>query len=119
MHSQLQPFSCPSMDDLLERRIDVLYSVDLSDGTTALKWCQGKVVEVIDDAKVTVEWDAAPDIEGCEESTTSEQALFPSKWNKDNKAGAWRLDVDVELQDDMDESDDEDEVNINVALAHI
>jgi hypothetical protein len=102
------------MDDLLGRQIDVLYSVDLSDGTTALKWCQGKVVEVIDDAKVTVEWDAAPILKDVKRVQLVCSHYFPASGTKITRQehGAWRLDVDVELEDDMDESDDEDEVII-------
>jgi hypothetical protein len=57
--------------------------------------------------KFEVEWDPAPDIEGCEESTVGEQVLLPSKWNKDKKDGAWRMDVDIE-----DTMDDETEVEV-------
>jgi hypothetical protein len=74
---------------LIGKRIDVLCGVELDDNTQALKWCQGKVLSVIAENKIKVEWDAAPDIEGCEEITVGEQVLLPSKWNKDKKDGAW------------------------------
>ena len=83
----------------------------MDDNTKALKWCQGKVLNVITEKKVEVEWDPAPDIEGFEESTESEQVLLPSKWNKDKIDGAWRMDVDIDVEDKIDdESEDEDEV---------
>ena len=67
------------------------------------------MVKVVGENKVEVEWDPAPDIEGCEESMVGEQVLLPTKWNKDNKDGAWRMDVDIGVEDDVvdDESDDE------------
>jgi hypothetical protein len=113
MHSQLQPFSRPDIEDLIGKRIDVLCSVEVDDNAQALKWCQGKVLSVIAENKVEVEWDPAPDIEGCEESTVGEQVLLPSKWNKDKKDGAWRMDVDIDIEDTMDdESEDESEVEV-------
>jgi hypothetical protein len=40
--------------------------------------------------------------------------LLPSKWNKDSKDGAWRMDVDIVLehdeQDDAEDETEEDEV---------
>jgi hypothetical protein len=114
MHSQLQPFSRPDVEDLIGKRIDVLCSVEMDDKTNALKWCQGKVLSVIAENKVEVEWDPAPDIEGFEESTISEQVLQPSKWNKDKKDGAWRMDVDIDVEDTIDdESEAEDEVEMD------
>ena len=101
------------IEDLIGKRIDVLCSVELDDNAQALKWCQGKVLSVIADNKVEVEWDPAPDIEGCEESMVGEQVLLPSKWNKDKKDGAWRMDVDIDIEDTMDdESEDESEVEV-------
>ena len=111
MHSQLQPFSQPDIEDLVGKRIDVLCSVELDDNTKSLKWCQDEVVKVVGENKVVMEWDAAPDIEGYEESTVGEQVLLPSKWNKDNKYGAWGMDVDIEVYNATDdESEDEAEV---------
>ena len=114
MHSQLQPFSRPDLEELIGKRIDVLCSVEMDDKTNSLKWCQGKVLNVIAENKVEVEWDPAPDIEGFEESTISEQVLQPSKWNKDKKDGAWRMDVDIDVEDTTDdESEAEDEVEMD------
>ena len=53
--------------------------------------------------KVEVEWDPAPNIEGFEESTVSEQVLLPSKWNKDKIDGAWRMYVDIDVEDKIDD----------------
>ena len=105
MHSQLQPFSRPDLNDLIDRRIDVLYEVELEDSTKDLRWCQGKVVSVIDDKHVQVDWDwdPAPDIAGSEEGGLSPARLLPSKWNKDGVNGAWRLDVDIYEDDEVDD----------------
>ncbi len=70
-----------------------------------------KKLHFIAGTKVEVKWDQAPDIEGCKESTIGDQSLLPSKWNKDNKEGACRMDVDIEIRDELvDENDDQDEV---------
>ena len=71
MHSQLQPFSCPDLNDLIDRRIDVLYTVVLEDSTKSLRWCQGQVISVIDDENVQVDWDPAPDIADSKEGGIS------------------------------------------------
>ncbi len=43
----LQPFIRPNVNELLGRRIDVLYSCTLpGDGGSVLRWCQGEVIEV-------------------------------------------------------------------------
>jgi hypothetical protein len=89
MLSQLQPFSRPAVDSLVDQQIDVLCSIDIDNHTKVLRWCQGRVVTAVSDTKVEVEWDPAPDIEGYEESTVSECVLLPSKWIKDNKDGAY------------------------------
>ena len=73
---------------MIDGRIDVLYSVVLEDSTESLRWCQGKVISVIDDKNVKVDWDPAPDIADSKEGGISKQQLLPSKWNKDNTAGA-------------------------------
>lgn len=53
IYSALQPLVCPEPDELVDKRIDVLYSFQLtSDGDKALRWCQGKVIEVITDQRV-------------------------------------------------------------------
>ena len=81
MHSQLQPFSRQELNDLVRRRIDALYAVELDDSTNGLRWCQGKVISVIDDKKVRVDWDPAPHIAGSEAGGIGEARLLPSKWN--------------------------------------
>ena len=52
---------------------------------------------------VNVLWDAASDIEGCEEKTQSDQILMPSKWNRDVE-GAWRMDVDIAVNNVVEEA---------------
>ena len=110
MHSQLQPFSRPDLNELIDRRIDVLYVVELGDSTTDLRWCQGKVISVINEKTVEVDWDPAPDIAGSEEGGITEQVLLPSMWNKDGKANAWRLDVDIYEEDELDDEISVEEV---------
>eukprot|EP00956_Cyclotella_meneghiniana_P008484 scaffold11441_cov29-Cyclotella_meneghiniana.AAC.1 len=53
------------------------------------------VISVIDEK--------APDIAGSEEGGMTEQVLLPSMWNKDGKADAWRLDVDIYEEDELDD----------------
>ena len=109
MYSQLQPFSRPKVEDLIGTRIDVLWGDIFDDNNSVLKWCQGEVLRVIAGTKVEVKWDPAPDIEGCKDSTIGEQSLQPSKWNKDNKEGVWRMDVQTDVRDDLDDANDDQE----------
>jgi hypothetical protein len=43
--SVMQPLYCPELDELINKRIDVLYSFLLGSGEKVLQWCQGKVIE--------------------------------------------------------------------------
>ena len=36
-------------------------------------------------------------------------SVLPSKWNKDNKEGAWRMDIDIVEHDEEDDLSDEEE----------
>jgi hypothetical protein len=95
---------------LVGKRIDVLFSVDIDARNNSLRWCQGEVIGVVDGSSkptVTVEWDPTPDIAGSENGSISDQVLLPTKWNKDNNVGAWRMDVDVEVLNEEEEDDDE------------
>ena len=79
-----------------------------------------KKLHVIAGTKVQVKWDQDPDIEGCKESTIGEQSLLPSRWNKDNKEGARRMDVDIEVRDELDDdNDDQDKVGRVRLLVHL
>ena len=50
------------------------------------------------------------DIAGFEQGGITNQVLLPTKWNKDGKDGAWRMDVDIDVENAVDdESDEEDE----------
>ena len=42
--SVMQPLYCPELDELMDKRIDVLYSFQLDSGEKVLRWCQGKVI---------------------------------------------------------------------------
>ena len=75
----------------------------------SLRWCQGEVIGVVDGSSkrtVTVQRDPITDIAGSENGSTSDQALLPTKWNKDNNVGAWRMDVDVEVLNEEEEDDE-------------
>jgi hypothetical protein len=112
MYSQLQPFSQPELNELVERRIDVLYSVEMDDGSVTLRWCQGEVLRVVEGVKdptVEVEWDPMPDVSGYEHSQISIQRLLPSLWNKD-KEGGWRMDVEIDLFEDEIDNDSDSEI---------
>jgi hypothetical protein len=74
MYSQLQPFSRPEVSELVGKRIDVLFSVNIDARNKSLRWCQGEVIGVVDGSSklmVTVEWDPTPDIAGSENGSTS------------------------------------------------
>ena len=74
MYSLMQPWVIPELVELVEERIDVLSSFDVvvdNRKTTPVRWCQGLVKSVVEDAReppVVVEWDGMPDVEGWEET---------------------------------------------------
>ena len=46
--SVMQPlYHCPELDELINKRIDVLYSFQLDLGEKALRWSQGKVIKIL------------------------------------------------------------------------
>ena len=94
--SVMQPLYCPELDELINKRIDVLYSFVLGSGEKVLQWCQGKVIKVLpENAKPTVVvlWDQ------------TQQVLAPRKWNKDVE-GAWRMDINVEIVEYTEEHEE-------------
>ena len=119
IYARMQPFNRPDLCDLLNQRIDVLYKLDVN-GEPVLRWCQGEVVEVLEERSkptVVVLWDPTPDITDSEEASETEQILMPGKWNS-NVAGAWRMDVNItiddveyDVHDDIPESDDDDNLS--------
>ena len=118
MYSRMQPFHRPELQDLLDRRIDVLVSYDSYDDDgkakrdedgnkiTELRWCQGLVTNVYEKSQPTVRvlWDATEDVDGGNEQVESDQRLLPSKWNKDGE-NAWRLDIDISVLNEVDDED--------------
>ena len=99
MHLEMQSRVVPKIDDsFLDKRIDVLFCFDILDGIEnekGLRWCQGKVINIISGKKkptVEVLWDAIPEL-NIEQHRTIE-VLPGSKWNKDTE-GAWRMDIDI------------------------
>jgi hypothetical protein len=87
---------------LIGKRIDVLCSFDINikKGTKELRWCQGKVLKVVEgawDPTVRVKWDAQLDAHGYKESTITKLRLLPSRWRKDKEDG-WRMDVAIDIE---------------------
>ena len=69
---------------MIGTRIDVLCSVDINgEGDTDLQWCQGEVIEVIQNARsptVNVKWDPTPDIARYDkDGVITAQVLLPTK----------------------------------------
>ena len=106
---------------MIGERIDVLTGfTDDETGEHLLRWCQGEVIEVLDNRSkptANVDWDPMGDVDGGDKRTTSSQVLLPSKWNKDRE-GAWRMDVAIDVHRDEDdeiameeESDSEEEAS--------
>ena len=99
----MQPLYCPKLDELINKRIDVLYSFQLDQGEKALRWCQGKVIKILTEKTkptVVVRWDPMPDVEGKDDSIEETQQELPQwKWNK-NVEGAQRLDINVGYVED-------------------
>ena len=115
MYALMQPFYRPELVELEDRRIDVLCSIDLTDNEKVLRWCQGKVLSVVEGkSKPTVRvcWDAMSDVKGSENEETSDYVLLPSLWNKD-KEGAWRMDVNIELRDGIVAPEFDDEMLVD------
>jgi len=56
---------------------------------------------------VEVERDPIPDALGYDNTTGSNQRLLPSKWRKDEE-GAWRMDVDIEIESGIDDESDQE-----------
>jgi hypothetical protein len=111
--SIMQPLYCPELDELINKRIDVLYSFKLESGEKALRWCQGKVIKILTEKTkptVVVRWDPMPDVLGKEDrSDETQQELPQRKWNKDVE-GAWRMDINVGFVEDS---------NVEVSERHI
>jgi hypothetical protein len=107
--SVMQPLYCPELDELMDKRIDVLYSFQLDSGEKAKQWCQGKVIKILTEKTkptVVVRWDSMPNVDGKENSIEETQQELPQrKWNKDVE-GAWRLDnVSFVEESNVDESE--------------
>jgi hypothetical protein len=104
--SVMQPLYCPELDELIDKRIDVLYSFVLGSGEKVLRWCQGKVIQVLPEKvkpTVVVRWDPMPDVKGKEDlSNETQQVLPPRKWNKDVE-GAWRMDINVRFVENTED----------------
>jgi hypothetical protein len=115
--SVMQPLYCPELDELINKRIDVLYSFQLDLGEKALRWCQGKVIKILTEKTkptVVVRWDPMPDVEGKEIlSDETQQELPQRKWNKDVE-GAWRLDINVGFVEDSKVEESERNIDLGV-----
>ena len=101
IYSALQPLVCPEPDELVDKRIDVLYSFTLDSGEKVLRWCQGKVIALVADTSkptVCVRWDAMPDVEGKEDVNEETQQVVPQRKFNKNDEGAWILDINVSVR---------------------
>jgi hypothetical protein len=112
----MQPLYCPEpeLDELMDKRIDVLYSFQLDSGEKAKRWCQGKVIKILTEKTkptVVVRWDPMPDVDGKENSIEETQQELPQRmWNKDVEG----LDINVSF---VEESNvDESERNIELGV---
>ena len=116
IYSELQPKVRPEIDqDLIGRRIDVLFKFDILDRKEpeqALRWCQGEVTRIFKEKKkptVEVLWDEVN--ESIEKESRvrvkSSVELYTRKWNKDCE-GAWRMDISME---NLSGSDNDNEDN--------
>ena len=109
-YTNMQPQSMPKIDSsLVGKRLDICEKYTLVEGSTELRWSQGKVILVSNGSNiiklesrtayykkgeaVMICWDANPDRN--EESTTSAQRIMTSKWNPKgcHMEGAWRMDI--------------------------
>ena len=124
---EFQDFRVPDISTLIGKKIDVLCEYDLDSDldeeldadlegetvpkeTTAMRWCQGMVIDVLDGKNmfkgnngsrrkykpgeaVMVLWDAIPELDQppCE----SAQVLLRSKWNK-QVIGSWRMNIEID-----------------------
>jgi hypothetical protein len=115
--SVMQPLYCPELDELMDKRIDVLYSFQLDSGEKVLRWCQGKVIKILTEKTkptVVVRWDPMPDVDGKENSIEETQQELPQrKWNKDVE-GAWRLDINVGFVEDSNVEESERNTDLGV-----
>ena len=116
--SVMQPLYCPELHELMDKRIDVLYSFQLDSEEKVLRWCQGKVIKILTEKTkptVVVRWDPMPDVDGKENSIEETQQELPQrKWNKDVE-GAWRLDINVGFVEDSNVVE-ESERNIDLGV---
>ena len=102
IYSEMQPRSKPKIDNtFIGERIKVLFMFDILDKNEpeqALRWCQGKVVRVLENEKhptVEVLWDPIEESNTGAHKTCVE--LRDRKWNpKTGTEGAWRLELIIE-----------------------
>ena len=109
MYDNFQDWLPPALKDVVGERIDVCWPITINNGTektTELVWCQGLVLNIVENDTVEVLWDAMPDIEGFYESCEATCRLQSAKWRKMNKWG-WRKDLDVELYGNYYKDNDE------------
>ena len=115
--SEMQPLYRPELDELMDKRIDVLYSFQLDSGDKVLQWCQGKVIKILTEKRkptVVVRWDPMTDVDGKENSIEETQQELPQrKWNKDVE-GAWRLDINVGIVEDSNVEESERNIDLGV-----
>ncbi len=115
--SVMQSLYCPELDELVDKRIDVLYSFQLGSGEKALQWFQGKVIKILMEKTkptVVVRWDPMPNVKGKENSIEETQQELPRhKWNKDVE-GAWRMDINVGFIEDSNIEESVKNIDVRV-----
>ena len=102
IYRKLQPWERPEVNDLLGKRIEMVYNIATSDKEEkkVLRWCQGEVVEVINAKRVCIIWDPIAALEEFQDFTESDEELLPKLWNSANTVeGAWRIDFDILLDE--------------------
>ncbi len=117
MFSVMQPFYCPELHELIDRRIDVIYPFQFGSGEKALQWCQVKLIKILTEKTkptVVVRWDPMPNVEEKENTIEETQQELPQrKWNTDVE-GAWRMDINFGFIEDS--SNEKSETNIDVKV---
>ena len=104
--SKCQPYKAPKRDkDLINNKIEVCFEMDGADGSTFFKWFVGKVLVVYegkeDKDQVLVTWDD-------ENEDNSVEILTQGNFNKEKKAGAWRLHSELPMNEATDDNNEDD-----------
>ena len=75
-------------EELLEKRLEILFSYVEPDGTEQLVWCKGEVIGVQKNNNENIQWDKEYLHEG--DAPVTHKWLLKTRYNK-NTPGAWRM----------------------------